>query len=358
MKLELELAWRIGPESTKPVPPMLFSLLQGIADHGSLSAAAKNNEVSYRSAWNLIREWSNYLELPLIEATRGQGAELTPLGHKLVSGVERARETMLEAGSITLDGIQQELNSVLKQGRLNSLTVHASHCLSHDVLRQLYTAETGKKLDLKHIGSATSLDHLQAGECHVAGFHLADGRLRHNFLSRYLQFFDPRDVKLITALKRRQGLIVAPGNPLGVSSVADLVESGARIINRQLNSGTRLLFDELLKESRMNATEVIGYDDVEFTHSAVGALVAEKSADAALGTEAAALKFDLDFVPLLTETYFYAVPVSRWANREVKAFRQLLTGSRWRQSISIIEGYELSEAGKVEDGIDVFNATK
>lgn len=356
MKLELDLAWRMGPDITKPAPPILFSLLRGIADYGSLSAAAKQSGVSYRSAWNLIREWSDYLGTPLVEATRGQGAHLTPLGHKLVWGVEHARQAMHKAGSATLAGFQHEIDRVLNLGSLNCLTVHASHCLSHDVLRQHYFDETGAKLNLQHIGSGTCLEHLQAGACNVAGFHLADGWLRSKFCSRYQQFFDPQAVRLITALKRRQGLIVEPGNPLGLTGVADLIEAGATIINRQLNSGTRLLFDELLTQSGIQSAEISGYDDVEFTHSAVGALVAEKSADAALGTEAAAFKFNLDFVPIVTETYYYAIPVSTWESPEVEAFRRILTGSRWKQSIAHMEGYDLSEAGNIEDGADVLTA--
>ena len=49
-----------------------------------------------------------------------------------------------------------------------------------------------------------------------------------------------------------------------MSCVADLVEVGATIINRQLNSGTRLLFDELLEQSGIQPAEVSGYDEVEF----------------------------------------------------------------------------------------------
>jgi putative molybdopterin biosynthesis protein len=353
MKLELDLAWRMGPGTTKPAPPVLFNLLRGIADFGSLSAAAKQSGVSYRSAWNLIHQWSDYLGTPLVEATRGQGAHLTPLGHKLVWGVEHARQAMHEAGSATLADFQKEIDRVLKLGNLNYLTVHASHCLSHDVLRQHYFDETGAKLNLQHVGSGTCLEHLQAGACNVAGFHLADGYLHNIFCSRYLQFFNPHAVRLITALKRRQGLIVEPGNPLGLTGVADLAETGATIINRQLDSGTRLLFDELLTQSGIQSAEINGYDDVEFTHSAVGALVAEKSADAGLGTEAAALKFNLDFVPIVTETYYYAVPVSSWESQEVQALRRILSGSRWKQSIALIKGYDLSEAGKIEEGTDV-----
>ena len=356
LNLELDLTWRIGPEEPKPVPSKLFALLQEISNHGSLSAAASQLGISYRSAWNLIQEWTDFLGFPLIVTTRGQGASLTPLGKKLIWGAEYARSSLREAGTSTLAEVQYAVDRALETEAYDSLTIRASHCLSHEVLRELYLDETGTKLDLELSGSGTSLEHLQAGRCHVAGFHLVDGELREKFCSRYLDFINPQELKLVAALKRRQGLIVQKGNPLDLQGIVDLVESSARIVNRQLNSGTRLLFDELLFASGVDAADVVGYDNVEFTHTAVGALVAENSADAALGTEAAALKFNLDFVPLMSETYYYAIPRKRWNLKEVKALRDLLSGPRWRKCIERIDGYELSVAGVVEEGVSVLRA--
>ena len=353
INLELDLAWRLGPGDTKPVPSNLFALLQGVSDHGSLSAAAKQNGISYRGAWNLIHEWSDFLGTPLIAATRGQGAHLTPLGQKLVWGNEYARSSLREAGSSALADVQDAIDRVLMTDEYDSLTIHASHCLSHETLRELYFDQTGTKLDLKHSGSGTSLEHLKAGDCHVAGFHLVDGDLREKFRSRYLQIVDPEGIKLITALKRRQGLIVPRGNPLCILRIEDLVVKKARIVNRQLNSGTRLLLDELVYSSNIDPADIIGYENEEFTHTAVGALVAENSADAALGTEAAALKFNLDFIPLVTETYYYAIPDKRWNQREVKALRDLLGGRRWKECIEQIDGYDVSLSGRVDEGVSV-----
>ena len=356
LNIQLDLAWRIGPGETRSVPANLFALLQGISHHGSLSAGAKEIGISYRSAWNLIQEWTDFLGTPLILATRGRGAQLTPLGKKLVWGAEHARSSLKEARALTLADVQSEIDRVLESGTSDPVTIHASHCLSHEILREVYLDHTGTRLDLEHCGSVTSLEHLQAGECHVAGFHLVDGELSERFCKRYRQFIDPQDVYLVTALKRKQGLIVQKGNPLALNGIADLVKSKARLVNRQLNSGTRLLLDELIRSSGVNSADIVGYDNIEFTHTAVGALVAENSVDAGLGTEAAAFKFKLDFVPLVTETYYYAIPKTYWNKKEVIALRKLLTGSRWRECIQKINGYGVSEAGEVDEGISVLGA--
>ncbi len=44
-------------------------------------------------------------------------------------------------------------------------------------------------------------------------------------------------------VQRQQGLLVAPGNPLGLGGVADLARAGLRYVNRQRGAGTRVLLD-------------------------------------------------------------------------------------------------------------------
>ena len=63
-------------------------LLEAVRDHGSISAAGRSMHMSYRRAWLLIDELNHIFAEPVIEAkhggTAGGGAELTPLGHRVV----------------------------------------------------------------------------------------------------------------------------------------------------------------------------------------------------------------------------------------------------------------------------------
>ena len=63
------------------------------------------------------------------------------------------------------------------------------------------------------------------------------------------------------------------GNPLGVVSVEQLLEPGVRFVNRDPDSGTRLLFDQLLAQQGLDGSRINGYAQVEFTHAAVAAYV-------------------------------------------------------------------------------------
>ena len=110
--------------------------------------------------------------------------------------------------------------------------------------------------------------------------------------------------RLIWFVSRVQGLMVAPGNPKAVASVADLNRPGLRFVNRQRGSGTRTLLELLLARAGVDRARIAGFENEEFTHAAVAALVAGGVADVGFGVEAAAAQFRLGFVPVTTERYF------------------------------------------------------
>ena len=63
-------------------------LLETVRDHGSISAAGRTMGMSYRRAWLLIEELNALFEQPVVTTKHGGphggGAELTPLGHRVV----------------------------------------------------------------------------------------------------------------------------------------------------------------------------------------------------------------------------------------------------------------------------------
>jgi molybdate transport system regulatory protein len=63
-------------------------LLEAVRDHGSISAAGRTMGMSYRRAWLLIDELNGLFEQPVVATKHGGphggGAELTPLGHRVV----------------------------------------------------------------------------------------------------------------------------------------------------------------------------------------------------------------------------------------------------------------------------------
>jgi putative molybdopterin biosynthesis protein len=150
---------------------------------------------------------------------------------------------------------------------------------------------------------------------------------------------------ILTLAHRRLGLITAPGNPLGITSLEKLANPRLNFINRQPGSGTRVWLDENLDQLGVDAAAIPGYDRQAATHSEVAAVVAEGLADAGLGLEAAAAIYNLGFVPLILERYDL---VFREAQREHPILQMLCTwlaSEAGKQAILAIGGYDTSETG-------------
>src|SRR3712207_5043385 len=80
IRVDFEGAGRMGPGK--------IALLEGVARHGSISAAGKAMGMSYRRAWELVSELNATFGRPLVTAKaggrHGGGSVLTPFGEELV----------------------------------------------------------------------------------------------------------------------------------------------------------------------------------------------------------------------------------------------------------------------------------
>ena len=149
----------------------------------------------------------------------------------------------------------------------------------------------------------------------------------------------------MTFAKREQGLILPPGNPKGITSVADLC--GARYINRQRGAGTRLLFDHLLAQHEISADEIAGYEHEEHTHLAVAAAVADGIGDCGMGLRAAAEAIGLEFIGLTWERFDLAIPRRHLEMAAVQALLDVLRGDAFKRELGAQSGYRSDETGQI-----------
>ncbi|HTT38575.1 MAG TPA: substrate-binding domain-containing protein [Burkholderiales bacterium] len=330
----------------------LFELLATIAAEGNLRRACARLNLSYRHAWGIVREGGQTFGMPLIDFTRGQGAKLTPLGDKLVWANKRiaARLTPI------LDSFASELESEI--GRTLAAAgartrIHASYGYAVAALHGLLH---GKRLqvDLRYVGSADALASLCRDHCDLAGFHVPVGDLQPVALRAYAPWLRPRQHRLINLITRRQGLIVAPRNPQGIASLADLTRPGVRFVNRPAGSGTRLLLDMLLEREGLNGSRIAGFNTVEATHAAVAAYIASGMADAGLGVEPAARQFGLGFVPLVNERYFLVCREDAVDSPEIHAVLETARSSEFRSMIAELPGLDGIQCGTLVSVAEAF----
>ena len=78
------------------VGPGKIALLEAIASTGSITAAAKSLEMSYRRAWLLLDELNRSLEHPAVDSAKGGlqggGSSLTDAGRQLITLYRRIEQ--------------------------------------------------------------------------------------------------------------------------------------------------------------------------------------------------------------------------------------------------------------------------
>lgn len=199
------------------------------------------------------------------------------------------------------------------------------------------------------MGSMAALRALQQGEVHVAGLHLYDpstGESNLPFLRRALK---GAGYDVVTFATWEEGLLVRPGNPKSVRSVADLADASVRIINREEGAGARLLLDQHLRAAGIDPSRVQGYDRTAASHFEVARAVAERQADVGVGIRSAAQLFGLDFVPLQAARYDLVVPKAYLKSHPTLAHLfDTLTSRAFRTEIEALGGYDTRETGKAQ----------
>lgn len=148
-------------------------------------------------------------------------------------------------------------------------------------------------------GSTSALARLAKGEVHVAGSHLTD-------TDAMVAAVVPFPCEIVHVAVWQLGLIVAPGNPLGLAEAADLAR--ARLVNREAGSGSRRLVEARLRAAGVSTEAVAGWSTAAPGHLAVADAVAAGLADAGVGVRAAAVARGLGFVGWVEEAYRLVVP--------------------------------------------------
>ena len=195
------------------------------------------------------------------------------------------------------------------------------------------------------VGNRSAMRLLAAGLVHVAGFHLSgdDGKGGSEAAAR--KALPGRRLLVVNLTRWRQGLVVLPGNPLGLHTGADLVRPELRLARREEGSGAHDLATRLLAAE--GAAGWPGGGPLAAGHREVARLVRCRSADVGIAIESAALAEGLDFVPLVEERFDLAVPADSAAAPPVSRLIEILDDPAFRAEVEHLPGYDGSMSGQV-----------
>ena len=342
--ISIKPVWTIQHDDGQTLPPRLLELLVQVHAQGSLLAACQRLGVSYRHAWDLVRQGEAQFGTTLLHMERGKGSTLSPLGEKLVWADHRIGARLRPV----LDSLASELVAEISRVSLAEpvvLRVHASHGFAIEILLEALKQQ-GPGVEIKYCSSTEAAAALRDRACDAAGFHIPVGEAESAALAHYARWLDPSQF-VVDIATRRQGLILAPGNPKKVYDVADLARDDVRFINRQAGSGTRLLLESLLEAGQIDPAHIHGFERGEFTHAAVAAYVASGMADVGFGLETPARHFRLDFVPLALERYFLLCSADTLELPTMQATLALLGSSDFQAAVDRLPGYSAANAGQV-----------
>ncbi len=212
---------------------------------------------------------------------------------------------------------------------------------SHDPLLEWAVRESGSGLAMFLDGSRDGLDRFGGGEGVVAGLHLhGEGEDWNSGAVRAA--LGQGDWVLVEWAWRQRGLVVAEGNPSGLTGIDGL--SGKRLASRQEGAGSQVLLGELLAEAGLDAVTLL---PPSRTENDAALAVVEGEADAAFGLQCLARQFRLDFVPVIRERFDLLVSRRHWFEPPMQKLLGFTRGDAFARKAEALTGYDVTGLGNV-----------
>ena len=200
------------------------------------------------------------------------------------------------------------------------------------------------------LGSAAAIEALKRGEVHLAGLHVVDPKSGESNLPYLRKHLAGSGFTVVTFATWEEGLMVQPGNPKHIRSVADMVRKGIVLVNREQGSGARSLLDQKLSEAGMSAHQLInGYERIVGSHLEIARFVATGQADVGVGVRSVARLLGLDFLPLQEARYDLVVPTAYLTDHPSLApFMDTIVSRQFRSEVEALGGYDMRDTGKLQ----------
>jgi molybdate-binding protein/DNA-binding transcriptional regulator YhcF (GntR family) len=201
-------------------------------------------------------------------------------------------------------------------------------------------------LKITPAGSLGGLMAIREASADMAGVHLFEEEVEiynYSYIKHVLQGIEVTAVHLA---ERNLGLMVAKGNSKHIFSLEDLKRSDITFVNRQKGSGTRVWLDHKLRELEIEPRCIKGYDIEMDTHLAEVISILHGKADVGLGIEAAAVSFNLDFIPISKERFVLVFRNSKVLSQLFTSFLGIIRSDEFKRAISRLAGYDSRLTGE------------
>ena len=220
---------------------------------------------------------------------------------------------------------------------------------SHDPLLEWALRESGSGLATLAVGSESGFERFIAGDAMAAAIHrhaLDDPQADAN-VSVMKTRGDLQDAVLIAFCRREQGFLLAPGNPLKIGAIDDVIGKRARIASRPKGAGAQLLLLSLLQRAKASLDQLTIAEPACPTGPDIAQAIRAGRADTGIATRAVANAAGLDFVPVLWEPFDLLMRQRDYFRRPLQALMNFLRAGELAARAQEMGGYDLSDAGAV-----------
>jgi putative molybdopterin biosynthesis protein len=219
---------------------------------------------------------------------------------------------------------------------------------SHDPLLEWALRESGSALATLPEGSERGLERFLAGEVVAAAIHLhtLEGTGTDANVEAVRRSVQTHDAVLIAFVRREQGFVVAHGNPLDLSAIADVVERRVRLALRPKGAGAQLLLLALLHRAGA-PFEAIAHGPVCPTGPDIAQAIRAGHADCGIATRSVANAAGLGFVPIMWEDFDLLLHQRDYFRAPMQAFFRFLSSSEFKARAHEAGGYDVSRGGQV-----------
>lgn len=219
---------------------------------------------------------------------------------------------------------------------------------SHDPLLQWALSESHAGLAILPEGSEAGYRRLLKGEVLAAAIHFHDQDdpekdANLDVVSNEQTLYDGVLVGFAT---REQGLIVATGNPRGLTHLRDAHEKGLRVALRPEGAGAQQLLAGLLKRDGLSIRD-FGRAVVAPTGPDVAQAVRAGHADFGIATRAVATAAGLGFVPVCSERFDLLMRQRDFFRPPMQTFLKLLGDPRFAERARELGGLDVTAAGSI-----------
>ncbi len=220
---------------------------------------------------------------------------------------------------------------------------------SHDPLLEWALRESGSGLATLAVGSEAGFNRFISGETVAAAMHLhalEDPTADAN-VAAMAGRSDMQDAVMISFCRREQGFLLAPGNPLALAGIDDVIAKRARMALRPAGAGAQLLLLALLHGAKATLDQLAAVQPVCPTGPDIAQAIRAGRVDAGIATRGVANAAGLDFVPVVWEPFDLVMRQRDYFHAPLQALIRFLRTPGFAARAQELGGYDIDAAGTV-----------